>query len=731
MRHRRILLAASVALAAGCKSGDLTLDEGTGLACVAAGTICSVGGSSIGDGGDWSRALFGRPHSWDRAADGTIWISDSLHNRIRRIAPDGRVETVVGGKPAREGEIRLGIPPFDARVYRPGPITICPDGTLFFAEQDNNDVYELPPDRGLLRMGLQDIGPFSFGTHIDCDADGNVWLATSGYLSYRAWVWNRGTTDLLVAGQVVAPGAVGLLAGTETTTPQQDGIPATAAALYYPNQVLPGAVPLIATAGRIRAINSTGGIYTFAGVGSPGYAGDGGPYVDAELGEHTMLDAGDAVFLRDSAYGDDSARIRLLNRGATPITFAGVTVAAGNIDTVAGGNADLLGADISGPALQQKLNYGEAPPLMDDDGNLLILDTHNHVIRRLDAASGNMEVVAGFGEGGTPDSWLPATRAVTVDGDGSLLVLAEAGRLWRMDPRDGALEVVAGTGVMDLVGDGGPAISAGFYGVTVAAADDGTIYVADRRNYVVRAILPDGTIDTVAGTGASVDGGAGDGASALIADLHAPLALTWDESRGVLFLIDGAKVRAINRSSSAVTVGGVTIQPGNIDRIAGQNTQGYGGDGGPALAATFDFDYSRPNAALVLGTALFLTDGHNHRIRRIDLTDGTIERVAGDGGSYVDGDGGPPLSADVGYPLSLASDGEYLYVGQDWGVVRRFRLDGTGVMEVFAGNGGLGWAGDGGLALDANLARAASLAFGADGTLYIADGSHRIRRVAP
>ena len=167
---------------------------------------------------------------------------------------------------------------------------------------------------------------------------------------------------------------------------------------------------------------------------------------------------------------------------------------------------------------------------------------------------------------------------------------------------------------------------------------------------------------------------------------------------------------------------------GVITTIAGTGTQGFSGDGGPAVAARLD---SPEGLALDANDHLYIADTHNQRIRRVDLATGLIATVAGSGAGFA-GDGGAATAARLDLPTALAVDAAgNLYIADTENFrVRKIAAAG-GVITTVAGNGRQGFSGDGGAATAASIDSPSGLAVDADGNLYIADThNHRVRRVA-
>ena len=232
---------------------------------------------------------------------------------------------------------------------------------------------------------------------------------------------------------------------------------------------------------------------------------------------------------------------------------------------------------------------------------------------------------------------------------------------------------------------------------------------------VVAALLGDVErpyIFTFAGTG---EGGAGgDGGPATEAQLSFPNGLAVDGS-GNLYVADQGnnRIRRIDLEGVITTIGGT-------------GERGFGGDGGPATEAQFNF----PTGLAVDGSGnLYVADTGNTRIRRIDA-EGVITTIAGTGEGGAGGDGGPATEAQLAFPFGLAVDGSgNLYVA-DTNNHRIRRIDAEGVITTIAGTGEGGAGGDGGPATEAQFFSPYGLAVDGSGNLYVADqGNNRIRRI--
>jgi uncharacterized protein (TIGR03437 family) len=176
----------------------------------------------------------------------------------------------------------------------------------------------------------------------------------------------------------------------------------------------------------------------------------------------------------------------------------------------------------------------------------------------------------------------------------------------------------------------------------------------------------------------------------------------------------------------------ITPQGGTTVFAGTSNKAGYSGDGGPATSATL----SEP-----LGTAigpdgsLYIADYGNARIRKVSLS-GVITTYAGTSTAGFLGDGGPATSARLNGPFTITFDSKGALYIVDY-LNRRIRKVGTdGVITTVAGSGNFTVSGDGGLATATDMVPG-FVAVGPDGSIYFSDdgytaqGSHRLRKVAP
>jgi uncharacterized protein (TIGR03437 family) len=177
-----------------------------------------------------------------------------------------------------------------------------------------------------------------------------------------------------------------------------------------------------------------------------------------------------------------------------------------------------------------------------------------------------------------------------------------------------------------------------------------------------------------------------------------------------------------------IASGSLFAQQYGITTIAGSGTTGWSGDLGPALSAQF----SDPiRVAVDAAGNVYLTDYGNSSIRKV-FTDGTVNSVTGNGSSGFSGDGGSAVGAQISSPHDIAIDASgNLYIA-DTGNTRVRRIDASGNISTFAGNGIRGYNGDGGPATSAQMLLPTGVAVDSKGNVYIADaGNASVRKVSP
>ncbi|WZO99856.1 hypothetical protein EP7_001470 [Isosphaeraceae bacterium EP7] len=275
-----------------------------------------------------------------------------------------------------------------------------------------------------------------------------------------------------------------------------------------------------------------------------------------------------------------------------------------------------------GPAADARLNL-PFDLVIDAAGNLLFADTFNHRIRKVSAVDGVITTVVGGGKKGFAGDGGPAMIAQLDEPYG--LALSPEGDLYfadrlnrrvrKVDGKTGIIKTIAGDGSAAGSGDGGPAAEAGLVEPNGVALDGkGRLFIADVGDNRIRVVALDtGLISGFAGTGKAIH--AGDGGPASLASIAGARAVAIGHD-GVVYVLErqGNTLRAVDPAD------------GLIRTIAGTGAKGYSGDGGPALAATFN----GPKELKVDGSGnVLIVDTENDAIRRYDAATRTISTVAG------------------------------------------------------------------------------------------------------
>ncbi len=340
------------------------------------------------------------------------------------------------------------------------------------------------------------------------------------------------------------------------------------------------------------------------------------------------------------------------------------------------------------------------------------------------AQSGYITTIAGngvtqyIGDGYPANSLSLATPSgMCIDGAGNVLSTDFAShRVRKITPTD-SIYTIAATGVPGYSGDNGPATNAKMdrpYGIAIDTA--GNLYIVDMYDDVVRKITKTtGTITTICGNGAG--GFFGDNGPATAAHMEQPTGICIDGD-GNLYIADkgNSRIRKMNTTTGIITT------------VAGNGTNGYGGDNGPATAAKL----SNPVSVCIDNTTndLYIADFNNHRIRIVDGTTGIITTFAGNGIAGYSGNAGPAVNAQLTQPngVFMSKKGN-LYVSDYGNNVVRI-IDQFGIIGTVAGTGNYGYTGDNGPAPLCTFIGPLAVCTDDSDNLYIADGGNSaIRKV--
>jgi sugar lactone lactonase YvrE len=674
--------------------GDLRIREVSAATAI----ITTIAGNGIqgysGDGGPAVDAEFWDTEGVTVDTSGNLYIADTADGTIRRVsAATGIIITVAGdGVDGYGGD---GGPTTSAELHYPEDAALDGAGNLYIADTWNNRVRVVRPNTPEITTNTTltavsttlTVGQTLTLTATVTQASGGTPAGTvtfnNGTVSLGSATLNgSGVATLTFTPAVGNYSVTASYGGSSTDSPSRSTPPdlvtvngiATTTSLSASAISLPVGQILTLTATVDAASGSTPtetvtflNGTTSLGSGSLNNSGVATLAITPSVGSYSII-ASYGGSTTDDASSSTAVSVSVTSASNSP-----------NIYTFAGDG--VLGYNGDGElATSAELN-GSVQMAMDTNGNVYLADGYNHRIRKVFASTGTIATVAGNGTSG-------------------------------------------------YSGDGGPAIDAELEnpnGVAIDAA--GNIYISDSFFTIRKVDAATGIISTIVGDGVQYQGpvicGSG---QAINVEIYSPTAIALDHA-GNIYFAEGNDICKVEAAT------------GIISRFAGDvgGGSGYSGDGGPATSAELNFPL-----AMTLDTSgnMYIADTDNQRVRRIDAVTGIITTVAGNGGGGPDGgysgDGGPATSAELSDPEGVALDAdENLFVSSvyTWRVTdgsRVRRVDArTGVITTYAGNGNMGFSGDGGPANDAELSGPTGLMVDANNNLYIADANanNRIRIV--
>lgn len=426
---------------------------------VSSGTISTVAGNGTAgysSGLAATSAGLSNPTSLYVATSGDVFFSD-LSGVHEVVVATGILETVLGN--SAFGYSGDNGPATSAQMFSPQGVAVDGSGNIVIADAGNYRLRKVNGATGVITTiagngtasssgdnGLATSATVLPSFALAIDHSGNIFF---GERSYATGAPVTGRVREIVA----ATGDIMTVAGTGTNGVNGDGGPATSAQISQPTGIaLDTAGNLYLTGGnanntgaRVRVVNRQatnlvingitilpGDIQTVAGTGVPGYAGDGGSAISAQFNNimGVAVDAHGNIYVADTT----NARIRVINTQSTTITVAGVSIAPGTVQTVAGSGVSGFGGD-GGSATAALITVDGL--VLDGSGNIFFVDGRFHV-REVVNSTGIIQTVAGFASGFSGDGG-PATSAelnvpieLAIDASGHLYVSDEDNARIRM-----------------------------------------------------------------------------------------------------------------------------------------------------------------------------------------------------------------------------------------------------------------------------------------------------------
>jgi sugar lactone lactonase YvrE len=519
-----------------------------------------------GDGGLAINAQLNHPAGIAVDATGAVYIADAANSRIRKVSPGGIITTSVGNTVPDCGP--SGVPTIYVPLGAPAAVAVDSRGAIYVGDSSNSSVSKV--SNGVVTTLISKLDGVS---GLSVDAAGNVYIAGNDILKLTPngvvstvfrpsptisvavdTVGNVYVADLYSVMKISTVGVVSTVLYEGGRAGGVGGVAVDAAGDLY-----------VATRGSVRRLSADGVLSTVAGNFTLSFSGDGGPATDALFGYccenirypgegigSIALDAAGSLYVADSF----NSRVRKIASDGTITTVAG----GGTLPYPDEGDGGQATNALVGP-------LGLAP---DSQGNLYIGEFAD--IRRV----GLDGVITTFVQGIAardlafgPDGSLYASGATVNRILPSGAVVPVAGNNW---PASCADTPCLGTPPPPL-GDGGPATLATIFPGGVAVDSASNLYIADGQNRIREVTSSTGIITTFAGTGS--EGYSGDGGPATDAQLNLPTSLVFDTT-GNLYIADTGNytIRKVSRD-------------GTITTIAGSESSGHSGDGGPALDAQF------------------------------------------------------------------------------------------------------------------------------------------------
>lgn len=641
---------------------------------------------------------------WNVASDGAgnLYVADRDNHVIRRMETSTGQVTTVAGVAGFSGSLD-GSTGSSARFYRPQGLDVDGLGSLYVADTYNHTIRKVVLATGQVITlagtagqcgsadGTGSAARFCNPDEVRADGLGNLYVADASYSTLRKVVLSTGQVTTIAGSPGLWGSADGVGSGARFDSPE--GVVWDGQGNLYVADTLNSTVR--------RMVLSTGVVTTIAGSASATGSADGvGTAARFKYPEGLSLDGQGSLYLADT-----------LNA-----TVRKIVLSTGQVTTIAGvagmpGSSDGIGTSAT--------FRGVRGVTWDGRGGLILADSGNHLLRRMDLVTGAVSTIAGTTwQVGATDGAGTAARfyspsGVAIDSTGNVYVGDSENRtVRRIDLATGQVTTLAGLAGQPGTTDGTGSAARFGYPTAIAADGAGDLYVADTTNHTIRkVVVSTGQVTTVAGLAGQSGTSNGVGTAARFS---APYGVAAD-GQGNLLIADtfNHAIRKLVPSTASVsTVAGLPGVSGSLDDVGTlarlNEPRGISCDDG--------------------GNA-FVTDTGNHTVRKIVLSTGQVTTLAGLAGQAGGADG-TGSAARFFEPWGIHPDGHgRVYVTDSRNdTIRELELA-TGQVTTAAGIAGVPGCSDG-IGELARLEHPRQLSVDSTGSVFVAGGLNESVRVA-
>ncbi len=704
-------------------------------------TVAGVGTAGYsGDGGPATSAQINYPYSISHDGAGGFYLGSDWwwsgwggNARVRRVTAAGIINTYAGtGTPGFSGDggqaTAAQIGGTTTTWWGSGGVASDAAGNLYIADWGNFRIRKVDVSTGIITTiagngstGYTGDGGAATAAALGITTGGwwgmGITSDPYGNLYFYCWGYNK------VRRIDATTGIITTYAGTGTLSFSGDGGPATSATFGYLYGIAADGSGNVFLSDwsfkRIRKINSSGTISTYAGTGTAGFAGDGGLATASGVALQNLgcsVDGGGNLYFAD--YGNH--RVRKVD-------------ASGIITTVAGTGTWGFSGD-GGAATAAKLYY-PYNTANDPAGNVYIADYQNIRIRKITNFNRPPTFTAGA------SASLTVCQNSAGDSVNSLLAVHDSDAFqwatWSLLTSASHGTALGAWGMLTTGGSGVVTPSTFSYKPATGYVGLDTFKVRVHDGFTYDTITIYVTVNPMPGTISGTTSFSASGYTLLSAT---PSGGTWSSSAGTIAATSGTTgiVTGVAAGTATITytlpTGCFRTQTVNvfpyagqfITTVAGNGTSGYLSDG---VAATSTRIYDPYSVALDGSGNFYIADTRNHRIRKVNSS-GIISTIAGTGTSGFSGDGGAATAAQLFTPtgVTLDASGSIYIADQDNHRIRKIST--SGVISTIAGTGTSGFSGDGGAATAAQMYLPTGITVDASGNVYIADQyNNRIRKI--